>query len=79
MAERIEERRHVEAAAGEHTIVSTPQGRKLSFSPARIRPSGGPLPALATCLAFVSVECNIACRHSGRAGGQHMISTAYGR
>lgn len=25
MAERIEERRHVEAAAGEHTIVSTPR------------------------------------------------------
>jgi hypothetical protein len=86
MAERIAERRYVEAAAAERTIVERHRGPELSSAGletellAGTNPSSdSPLQTLVTRPAFASVECNIACRYSGRAGGQHMISTAYGR
>lgn len=87
MAERIAERRYVEAAPGERTMGRAPaRGRKLSSAELELTSrrdefviADSPLTTLATRPTFASVECNIACRYSGRAGGQHMISTAYGR
>lgn len=79
MAERIAERRCVDPQRASTLPLRALSGPRLTFSPGAASPSCGALGAPATYLAFASFECNIACRYSGRAGGQHMISTAYGR